>query len=58
VLVGVEQVIDARIVQTTESLIDGTTAVTTSGTGGVTTVENANVMVLVCRMLLLGALRL
>ena len=49
--------IDARNVLTTESMIDGTTAETTSGMGGATTVENVSVMVLVCRMLLLGLLR-
>jgi hypothetical protein len=46
--------IDARIVLTTESMKDGTTA----ETGGVTTVENVNVMVLVCKMLLLDSLGL
>ena len=46
--------IDAR---TTESMIDGTTAETTSEMGGVTTVENVSVMVLVSKMLLLGPSR-
>lgn len=42
--------INAQIVPTIENMIDETT----SGMGGATTVENANVMILVCKVLLLG----
>lgn len=44
-------------VRTTESMIDGTTAETTSETEGVTTVENVSVAVLVSKVLLLGPSR-
>jgi hypothetical protein len=48
----------AQIVLTTENMIDGTTVGTTSGVGGATSVENASVMILVCKVPLLGPLRL